>query len=257
MIEKAPEYEVIKKDKKQCVFRKESMQEMFSIFLKESRSWIQSIRTIVQPIRHDIFKHKNSFDGNLMDKKQDEDISPFLLSLTSMLVDGEINTEGKCSQAALTVAGLITYNIRTIKRPRITNLDNRHHDKEKETSINIHVGLKLYSTVRSRTLIDCLFQLGVCISYDTHFHDTGISLFQLFDHENQGESLDCHGYTDAVYNIKKLAPLPAEYTQPRKVYHSSEVLFAPLCRFNYEDLFEYPELNLAKTELAAVVTTIC
>ena len=101
-----------------------------------------------------------------MDKKQDEDISPFLLSLTSMLVDGEINTEGKCSQAALTVAGLITYNIRTIKRPRITNLDNRHHDKENETSINIYVGLKLYSTLRSRALIDCLFQLVICISYD-------------------------------------------------------------------------------------------
>ena len=46
-----------------------------------------------------------------MDKKQDENISPFLLSLTSMLVDGELNTEGKCSQAALTVAGLITYNL--------------------------------------------------------------------------------------------------------------------------------------------------
>ena len=135
---------------------------MFSIFLKASRSWIQSIRTIVQPIRHDIFKHKSS----LMDKKQDKDISPFLLSLTSMLVDGEINTEGKCSQAALTAAGLITYNIRTIQRPRITNLDNRHHDNEKKTSINIFIGLKLYSTVRSRTLVDCLFQLGICISYD-------------------------------------------------------------------------------------------
>ena len=45
-----------------------------------------------------------------MDKKQDKDISPFLLSLTSMLVDGEINTKGKCSQAALTVAGLLTYD---------------------------------------------------------------------------------------------------------------------------------------------------
>ena len=77
-----------------------------------------------------------------MDKKQDEDISLFLLSLTSMLVDGEINIEGKCSQAALTVVGLITYNIRTIKRLRITNLNNRHHDKKKETSINIYVGLK-------------------------------------------------------------------------------------------------------------------
>ena len=50
----------------------------------------------------------------------------------------------------------------------------------------------------------------------SHFLGTGISLFRLFDHENQGESLDCHGFVDAVYNIKKLAPLPAEYTQPRK-----------------------------------------
>ena len=119
-------------DKKQHVFYKESMHEMFSIFLKASRSWIQSIRTIVQPIRHDIFKHKNSFDGNLMDNKQDKVISPFLLSLTSMLVDGKINIEGKCSQTALTVAGLITYNIRTIKRPRITNLDNRHMTRKKK-----------------------------------------------------------------------------------------------------------------------------
>ena len=82
----------------------------------------------------------------------------------------------------------------------------------------------------------------------SHFLGTSILLFQLLDHENQGESLDCHGFIDAVYNIKKLAPLPAEYTQPRKVYRSSGELFAPLCRFNYEDLFEYPELNLAKTE---------
>ena len=82
----------------------------------------------------------------------------------------------------------------------------------------------------------------------SHFHGTGISLFQLLDHENQGESLDCHGFIDAVYNIKKLAPLPAEYTQPRKVYRSSEELFAPLCRFNYEYLFEHPQLDLAKTE---------
>ena len=70
----------------------------------------------------------------------------------------------------------------------------------------------------------------------------------LLAHENQGESLDCHGFTDAVHNIKKLAPLPAEYTQPSKIYRSSEELFAQLCRFNYEDLFEYPEVNLAKTE---------
>ena len=75
-----------------------------------------------------------------------------------MLVDVEINTEEKCSQAAFIVARLITNNIRTIKRCRITNLANPHHDKEKETSVNIYVELKIYLiVVRSRTLIDCLF----------------------------------------------------------------------------------------------------
>ena len=49
---------------------------MFSIFLKAQRSWVQSIRTMVQPIRDDIFKHKSVFDGNLMDKNQDEYIPP-------------------------------------------------------------------------------------------------------------------------------------------------------------------------------------
>ena len=66
----------------------------------------------------------------------------------------------------------------------------------------------------------------------SHFHSTGILLFQLLDHEKQGKSFDCHGFIDAVYNIKKLAPLPAEYSQRSKNYRSSEELFAPL----YEDL---------------------
>ena len=174
-----------------------------------------------------------------------------------MLADCEINIEGKCSQTVLTVVGLITYNISTMKKYRITNLHNRHHDKDKETSINIYFGLKLYSTVLSRTFIDCLFQLGICVSYDrilsiakslyktlrnifgyhkiflptdlkkgcftvsgkdnidknaianlaqSHVHGTGISLFQLLDLENQGGSLDCHGFIDTVYNSKKLAP---------------------------------------------------
>ena len=46
--------------------------------------------------------------------------------------------------------------------------------------------------------------------FQSPFHGTGILLFQLLDQENQGQSLDCHGFTDAVYNIKKLGPLSAE-----------------------------------------------
>ena len=64
-----------------------------------------------------------------------------------MLADCKINIEGKCSQTALTVVALITYNISTMKRHRMANLDNRHHDKDKETSINIYFRLELYSTI--------------------------------------------------------------------------------------------------------------
>ena len=79
----------------------------------------------------------------------------------------------------------------------------------------------------------------------SHFHDTDVSLFQLLEQENRGES---HGFIDAVYSIKKLAQLPAEYTQPCKIYRSPEELFAQLWRFNYEDLRKYPDVGLAKTE---------
>ena len=82
----------------------------------------------------------------------------------------------------------------------------------------------------------------------SHFYGTGISLFQDLDDEYQGKNLDCHGFIDAVYNMKKQAPLPAEYTQPSKVYYSSEELFAPFYKFSYEEWLEYPEVNLAKSE---------
>ena len=37
----------------------------------------------------------------------------------------------------------------------------------------------------------------------SHFHGTGISLFELLDHENQRKSLDCDDFMDAVYSITR------------------------------------------------------
>ena len=64
------------------------------------------------------------------------------------------------------VAGLVTFNARTITKKRTRSYSHRHHIKDCETSSNIYVGLKIYSMVRSRTLIQYLFDLGICISYD-------------------------------------------------------------------------------------------
>ena len=78
---------------------------------------------------------------------------PFIIDKYVSVI-GYKNIEKKCSQAALTVDALITYNIRTIKRSRIKYFDNPYHDNKNETSINIYVELNFYLTVRSRALID-------------------------------------------------------------------------------------------------------
>ena len=43
--------------------------------------------------------------------------------------------------------------------------ETRYHKKSQETPIVIYNALKLYATVRSETLIDKFFSLGLCISY--------------------------------------------------------------------------------------------
>ena len=45
-------------------------------------------------------------------------------------------------------------------------LNHRHYKRERETPVTIYVGLKLYSTVRFKTIIGHLFHLGILISYD-------------------------------------------------------------------------------------------
>ena len=50
-----------------------------------------------------------------------------------------------------------------------------------------------------------------------------------------------------AHKLKKLAPLPAEYTEPKNVYRSSDDFFAPLCTYDFNDL-DFSNLNSAKDE---------
>ena len=134
-------------------------------FYQSSKSWMEPIRAVIQPIREDIFKRKNLFNCNLNSKNQDESLSPFPLALMSMLIDGKVNFEGKCSQAVLTLSAMVTYNTRKLKKSTYA-LNHRHHKRERETPVTTHVDLKLYLTVRSKTIIDHLFHLKILTSYD-------------------------------------------------------------------------------------------
>ena len=93
-----------------------------------------------------------------------------------------------------------------------------------------------------------------------HFHGICMLLFQLLDHENQGESLDCHGFIDAVYNIKKLVPLPAENMEVRFIVLQRNYLLhfvdsiARIClsilKWIYQKLKSTSGYNNLKTQLS-------
>ena len=60
---------------------------------------------------------------------------------------------------------MVTNNTRKLKKSTHA-LNHCHHRRERETPVTMYVGFKLYSTVRSKTIIDHLFHLGISISYD-------------------------------------------------------------------------------------------
>ena len=72
------------------------------------------IRAEIQPVKEDIFQRKNSFNGMLNNNSQNEYMSSFLLALMSLLIDGEVNVEGICSQAVLAIFRPVTYNKRKL-----------------------------------------------------------------------------------------------------------------------------------------------
>ena len=101
---------------------------------------------------------KSKFEGVFANDSQIKSIPIQLLTLISMLVDG---TNG-FSEAALTSTQILKHDFRKCDKAAESK---RHNLKERETPVVIYYTLKLYATVRSRVLIDHVYSLGICLSY--------------------------------------------------------------------------------------------
>ena len=115
------------------MFASNSVDGMLDEYIKSSTDYIKQLRNIIQPIRLDIFSMKNSFSGTLNENDQVETVSPPLLNLTSVLIDGQVNLEGKCSQPALTV------DIRRLEKSKQPCSTRHAHKKERETPAVIYI----------------------------------------------------------------------------------------------------------------------
>ena len=69
---------------------------------------------------------------------------------------------------------------------QIRFLVNRRHSKERKTPVPIYIGLKLYASLRAKTIIQKLFFLGICISYDRCVdicNTIAVSLLEKYDRD--------------------------------------------------------------------------
>ena len=130
----------------------------------------------------------NSFQGNFPVNCQQESIPFPLLSLCSLLIDRADPTPTNVSQAALSVSQLIMFSYKKqfkIVQTNETSLANRRHHKKCETPLPIYVGLKLM-TMRAKAIIQKLFLLGICVSYDRCLdicNNIAVSMLKKFDND--------------------------------------------------------------------------
>ena len=123
-------------------------------------------------IRKELLNIKiKQFDGFFTSECQRDSVPSSLLALVNMIQDGpNIKHQTQLASnasttAALSVSQLVVFN--SVKQSRNSKPSvNVRHDRDHETPIPLYLGLKVHAVTRSKTLVDTLFHLGLCTSYD-------------------------------------------------------------------------------------------
>ena len=122
-----------------------------------------------QIVRKEIFTRRFMFDGTFPHGCQQDSVPSSLLALMNMILEGPTIKEQasqicKETNAAMSVAQIVMFNC--VKHPHCNSSGSLRHNREQETPLPMYVALKVHALTRSRNIVDMLFKLGICISYD-------------------------------------------------------------------------------------------
>ena len=152
--------------KKSVVLFADTISTLVKDYIESPDEFFIALRKIVLPIRKEIFQLQNDFTDDLNLNHQNTTIPKRLLFLTNALIDGFNRDRVNASQESLTVAQIVVSNATDWTKKKGDNTSVRRHQKNQETPLLIYNTLKIYSTCRSRNIIDHFFSIGICISYD-------------------------------------------------------------------------------------------
>ena len=164
LLEKNSELEKRNVGRKVVIYFKRTADVLFKEVISEPSSFLRSLRDVVIPLRNAMSAVENTFDGNFPQSCQRQAVPIELLTLISLIIDGLNIDNTQFSQASLTISQLILANFK--QSSRSSKAQYSRNIRCRETPVQIYTSLKLYSSIRSRNLIDHLFKLGICSSYD-------------------------------------------------------------------------------------------
>jgi hypothetical protein len=114
-------------------------------------------------LRKDILSHPiGCYTGTFEKQCQERSIPSSLDFFVSMVISGKnLKNQTHLSQPIKTIFQLFLLNA----RKKVKDSDHFRHTLQREPPIAMYIALKTRSLLRSRSLVDALFQLGICISY--------------------------------------------------------------------------------------------
>ena len=115
---------------------------------------------VAKYIHNDVFQMSGfSFTGKFTSDCQLKSVPPSLMCLVSMLLDGP-NIESQDfeeSQACLTIAQLIIFNMKKIKK--LATKSDRHN-QDREPPLPFYLGMSVHAQIRSKKFVNQLYKLG-------------------------------------------------------------------------------------------------
>ena len=119
-----------------------------------------------QVVRRDMFDRKFTFNGSFKQGCQEAPVPPSLLALINMILEGpsiKRQTAVAANAAALSISQLLIFN-RRCRRSEISTLTR--DSPERETPLPLYLAMKIHAVTHSRNLINSMFSIGLCVSYD-------------------------------------------------------------------------------------------
>ena len=207
-------------------------------FLKDAHKVVTTIRSLIGKTN---LKFDVTFD-------QVNSVPQELISLVGMLIEDNCSPKN-ASHSILSVAQMIVYNFKKSTRKEKETCDqniSKNQLTKYETPVVSYISLKLYSSVRSKHLVQKLHEIGICVSYNrvvqllTGWANTAL---QVYNEDNKVIPLNLRKFVFTVFTKDNIGKNSSSNTSTKHFHGTS------ICAFQ---CLKYPDDGVQRDRLTDI-----